>query len=512
MFFTYLRRELAGRRRQTAIVAIGMALAIALVMIVNAVSSGVRDAQASVLESVYGVGTDLTVSQEPTPPEEGEAGEGPGRFEFGADDGTTSGDSTELSQSRLTAGFGSTTFDASALDTVADLDGVAAASAALSLTNMTFSGELPDFAQRTEGEAPAEGDATTQQPPTGGFDGAGGSAFDVNSFSVLGIDPSAAAVGPLSAVGLADGRGLEASDAGQAVAVLDASYATSAEVAIGDTIDVGGTEFEVVGTVTSTSADAATASNVYIPLDLAQELAGLDGQVSDLYVQATSSDQIPAVQADIEEALPDATVSTQADLAASVSGSLATASSLIANLGLWLSVAVLAAAFLIAILFTIQGVTRRTREFGTLKAIGWSNRRVVGQVAGESLVQGLIGGAAGLALGLTGIWVVNLFAPTLGGSATTGTRGGRPRDGRAGRCRRCRRGRTVRRSACGCRGRHHRGGAQRARDDLGRRDRDRPGRARRPPRRRDRRLARLAPPPRRSPPQRRLNARHCATP
>ena len=35
MFFTYLRRELAGRRRQTAIIAIGMALAIALVMIVT---------------------------------------------------------------------------------------------------------------------------------------------------------------------------------------------------------------------------------------------------------------------------------------------------------------------------------------------------------------------------------------------------------------------------------------------------------------------------------------------
>ena len=199
--------------------------------------------------------------------------------------------------------------------------------------------------------------------------------------------------------------------------MLDASYATSAELAVGDTIDVGGTDFEVVGTVTSTSADAATAANVYIPLDLAQSIAGLDGQVSDLYVQATSSDRIAAVQADIEEALPDATVSTQADLAASVSGSLSTASTLISNLGLWLSVAVLAAAFLIAILFTIQGVTRRTREFGTLKAIGWSNRRVVGQVAGESLVQGLIGGAAGLALGLVGIWVINLIAPTLGGSA-----------------------------------------------------------------------------------------------
>ena len=67
MFFTYLRRELAGRRRQTAIIAIGMALAIALVMIVNSVASGVRDAQASVLESVYGVGTDLTVVAGPRP-------------------------------------------------------------------------------------------------------------------------------------------------------------------------------------------------------------------------------------------------------------------------------------------------------------------------------------------------------------------------------------------------------------------------------------------------------------
>jgi ABC-type antimicrobial peptide transport system permease subunit len=386
----------------------------------------VRDAQASVLQSVYGVGTDLTVSQDPTPPDEGEAGAGPGRVEFGANAGTATGDSTEISQSRLTAGFGSTTFDASALDTVADLDGVAAASAALALTNMTFDGELPQFAQRTEGEPPAEGDATQQEPPSGGFDGSGGSAFDVDSFSVLGIDPAGAAVGPLSAVELADGRGLEASDAGQAVAVLDANYATSAELAVGDTIDVGGTEFEVVGTVTSTSSDAATASNVYIPLDLAQSIAGLDGQVSDLYVQATSSDRIAAVQADIEEALPDATVSTQADLAASVSGSLSTASTLISNLGLWLSVAVLAAAFLIAILFTIQGVTRRTREFGTLKAIGWSNRRVVGQVAGESLVQGLIGGAAGLALGLVGIWVIDLIAPTLGGSAATGTLAGGP--------------------------------------------------------------------------------------
>ncbi len=107
------------------------------------------------------------------------------------------------------------------------------------------------------------------------------------------------------------------------------------------------------------------------------------------------------------------TVNTEADLASTVTGSLGTAASLADSLGLWLSVLVLAAAFLIAVLFTVAGVTRRTRELGTLKAIGWSNRRIVGQIAGESLVQGLIGGALGIVLGLAGIAVVNLIHPAL---------------------------------------------------------------------------------------------------
>ena len=290
--------------------------------------------------------------------------------------------------------------------------------------------KLPEMRQSTDGAAPAEGEQPAA-PPEGGFDGAGGSAFDVDSFTVLGLDPAADARRPPAAVALDEGRGLEASDTGEAVAVLDATYATGAEIAVGDTIDVGGTEFEVVGTVTSTSADTETAANVYIPLDLAQSISGEEGMISSISVQATSADRIDALQADLEEALPDATVSTQADLAASVSGSLASASTLISNLGLWVSLAVLVAAFLIAILLTIQGVTRRTREFGTLKAIGWSNRRIVGQVTGESLVQGLIGGAAGLVLGLVGIWVVNLIAPTIGGTSGTEVVAGGPGAGPA---------------------------------------------------------------------------------
>jgi ABC-type antimicrobial peptide transport system permease subunit len=422
MYMTYLRRELAGRKKQTIIVAAGLAIAIALVMIVNSLAAGVSAAQAKALESVYGVGTDLTVTGAQAEPGEG----GGARFDFGEDAGSTTDDgTTELSQSRLMTDFMRGTLDASAVDTVAEVEGVAAASGALSLTNSTFSGELPQ--RPADG---AEGDVTQAQPPQQGEGGSfGGGSFDVDSFTVLGIEPSADAVGPLSAVEVSDGRGLESSDEGAYVAVLDATYATTAELAVGDTIDVGGQDFEVVGIVTSTSDEADTASNVYIPLDVAQELSGAGDVVSTVYVQADSSDSIASVQAAIQEELPEATVSSQSDLASTVSGSLSSASSLITNLGTWLSIIVLAVALVLAVLFTISGVSRRTREFGTLKAIGWSNGRVVGQVAGESVVQGAIGGVGGLVIGLAGILAINLISPTISTAPTAQTFGPRGEGG-----------------------------------------------------------------------------------
>ncbi|MEV7607981.1 FtsX-like permease family protein [Microbacterium sp. NPDC089320] len=421
MYGTYLRRELAGRKKQTMIVAIGLAIAIALVIIVNALTAGVRDAQAQALESVYGVGTDLTVTGAAAEPGEG----GGQRFDFGSEDGATEGDTTTLSQSTLMTDFVRGTLDASVLDTVASTEGVTAASAALSLTNSTFSGELPSggFGGQdgtTEGGAPTEG----QAPPQGGADGAGGGSFGVDSFTVLGIDPAMASVGPLASVEVSDGRALDSDDAGALVALIDATYASTNEISVGDTIDVAGSDVEVVGIVASTSDAADTAANVYLPLDTAQELSGAGDVVSTVYVQAESASSIDAVQSALADELPDATITSQSELASTVSGSLSSATSLITNLGTWLSVIVLAVAVLLSVLLTLSGVSRRTREFGTLKAIGWSNGRVVRQVAGESMVQGLIGGAVGLALGVAGIVVINLVKPTVAATAANGADAG----------------------------------------------------------------------------------------
>ncbi|RWZ52985.1 ABC transporter permease [Labedella phragmitis] len=429
MYLTYLRRELSGRTKQTAIVAAGLAIAIALVIIVNALTAGVRDAQTQALESVYGVGTDLTVAGAQQEPGE----DGGSRFDFGEDGGATAEDgTTTLAQSQLRTDRGRTTLDAATVGTISALDGVSSATGALSLTNSTFSGELPempaDGGTNAAGEA---GSAPADDAPQGGG-GFGGGSFDVDSFTVLGIDPAVQTVGPLSSVSVTDGRALDADDAGQNVAVLDATYATSNDLAVGGTVDVGGTAMEIVGLVSSSSSSTDTASNVYIPLDVAQSLAGVGDVVSTVYVQATTADGIAAVQSEIESAVPDATVSSQSDLASTVSGSLSSATSLITNLGTWLSILVLAVAVVLAVLFTMSGVSRRTREFGTLKAIGWSNGRVIRQVAGESMVQGLIGGAIGLAIGLGGILAINIIAPTISAApaATEAGAGGGPGGGR----------------------------------------------------------------------------------
>jgi ABC-type lipoprotein release transport system permease subunit len=419
MFFTYLRRELRNRRKQTVVVAIGLAVAIALVIVVNAVSTGVKDAQSEVLESVYGVGTDITVDQ----PSEGPvaAGGGPGRFDFDEGEGEANENGTrDLSEDRLSTAMGTAPFDASALETVAGLDHVSEVAAMLTLQNMSFSGEMPDVAAM-EGGA---GDVTLRMGEDGSGEGsAGGSSFEINQFTVTGVDPDAAAVGPLSTAEVADGRTLEADD--KNAAVLDATYAEQQELAVGDTITVGGKDLEIVGTVASTTGDGvATASDAYLPLATAQTLADLADQVTDVYVQVDSAENVDAVAAAIESELPDASVSTQSDLAEGVTGSLSTASDLVGTLGTWLSAIVLAAAFGLAILFTVSGVNRRTRELGTLKAIGWSRNRVVGQVAGESVVQGLIGGAAGLALGALAVWAVNLAGITLSGASGGLTMGG----------------------------------------------------------------------------------------
>ena len=441
MFFTYVRRELRRRMRQAVLIALSLALGVGLVITVTAAAAGVRNAQGAVLRALYGVGTDVTVTKTPA------AGSfTPGSFGVGFRTGTAQrpAPGTKINTSTLGGTATLASISASSVTTVAGLGDVAAAAGGLTLTDRTLSGTMPAINVNGGGGFGGGGGGSGGGGGgggAGGFGGGGSSAggsgsqtfrasFTANSFTVNGVDLSAGELGPLSSGKLSSGRTFTTSDASSDVAVIDASYAAQNKLKVGSTVPIGNsvgttTNFKVIGIVSEPAGD--NPADVYIPLAVAQKLAGLRGEVNTIYVAASSSSAIGMVSSEISRALPGDTVTTSAGLANEVTGSLSSASSLANNLGRWLAVAVLISAFLLASLLTMAAVSRRVREFGTLKALGWTSHRIVGQVLGEAVAVGIIGGAIGVGLGLAGAELVTRMSPPLTavvgpitGSATPG--------------------------------------------------------------------------------------------
>ncbi|MFW8745544.1 ABC transporter permease, partial [Mesorhizobium japonicum] len=212
---------------------------------------------------------------------------GPQQFQFGAGDGQTDGDGQrQLAQNRLRTSRGETAYADTALATVTKTAGVKAATGTLALENTSFSGQIPDFSQRQSGGTRTQGGSGSSSTQSGP------SNFSIDTFTVTGINPSVTDVGPLTSAKLSSGRMLTASDAGKDNVVLDKTYATAQSLAVGGTLTIGGTTFTVVGIVESTSSDASTAADTYIPLDVAQSLSGDTGELTTIYVSAASASDV----------------------------------------------------------------------------------------------------------------------------------------------------------------------------------------------------------------------------
>jgi putative ABC transport system permease protein len=415
LFFTYLWRELRRRARQATFIAVGLALGIGLVITVTAASAGVKNAQSSVLHSLYGVGTDITVTKTPT------AGSGgPQSFGFGLRTGTSSrpaaGTKIDTESLRSTS-LG--TITSTSVTTISSIKNVAAAAGGLLLTDTKITGTIPAInSSGGSGGGFGGGEA-------GGTGGSGGGtsrgSFTPTTFTVDGVDIGNGELGPLSTGKLSSGATFTSADATAHVALVDSNYATSNKVKVGSAVTIDKTSFKVLGIVTAPSGD--TPPDYYIPLTVAQTLASMKNDVNEIYVTATNGQDITTVASSITKAVPGSTVTDQNSLASQVTGSISSAASLANNLGKWLAIAVLIAAFFLASLLTMSAVSRRIREFGTLKALGWKSRRVIGQVMGESIAIGIVGGIVGVGLGFAGAAAVGKFAPSLTASlgSTTGT-------------------------------------------------------------------------------------------
>lgn len=412
MFFaTYLLRELRRRLPQATFIALGLALAVGLVIAVSATLTGVSKAESRVLGTLYGIGTDVTVTgATPAPPSPGgQRPPGSPTFEIGPNGAEMCSNGTCKSVAGQTienVNAPYTPFAASKVDGVAGLRDVRSAVGGLTLNDeeITFS-------------------ATPGSPPQS------------NATSVDGVDTTHTSIGPLGSATVTAGRDFTARDADAADAVVDSGYAKSHGLHAGSTVTVDHSAYTVIGIVSQPQSTNPT--EIYIPLERAQGITtaagvSLAGQVNTVYVAATSSADISTVHDEISKLLPGTTVTTESSLANTVTGSISNASTLANELGKWLSVLVLIAAFVVASLLTMAAVTRRAAEFGTLKAIGWRSWRVIAQVVGESVVIGLAGAAAGIALGFVGVAIITRVAPNLSATIPGSSNGGPQRVGAGG--------------------------------------------------------------------------------
>ncbi len=415
MFYvSYALSELRRRGGRTFLTALGLAVGVMLVVMVSGLSTGLDRAQATVLKPLTGVGTDMTVTRPirlstsgggvfgRLSPQERNAlrqeNGGGRRFDF-----RNLKPGKHFSIDRFVA-TSQLSFPGSEVTAVGKLSDVALAAGSLTLTDTHVSGTVPKNLPQpgSGGFGGRFGRRFGGAPPGGGFNGP--RSINFTTRTVTGIDIAHPDVAPITAAQITRGHGLRSSD-GAYAAVLSTNYASLNGLATGSKITVDGKAFHVVGLASSPLG--GTASDIYVPLSTLQSLAGYRGRVNALQVRATSGSSVSSVRHEITSSFKGAQVTTAADLAKRVGGSLSTAKKIANTLGRALEIVGLLAAVLIAVLLTLSSVAKRTREIGTLRAIGWSRALVVRQVSLEVLVQSVLGGIAGALLGLAGIAVFN---------------------------------------------------------------------------------------------------------
>lgn len=274
-----------------------------------------------------------------------------------------------------------------------------------------FSRCLPPSLRRLRARfrAPAETLRQVLKPPQ--------TNISTTAYTIGGVDQTHPAMGIVTTAQVTKGHYL--ATAGGREALVSEAYAAKNSLDVGSTLSLNGTKFTIVGLVAPPLGGQS--ADVYLPLKQLQTLANEQGLANVALVRVTNSSQVDKVKQEIETALPQAQVASSKDVADTISGSLVDASKLSHDLGFALSALASIAAFLLAALLALSSVGKRVRELGTLKALGWTQRMVVRQIAGESLAQGLLGGVFGIVLGLLLVLAIDAFGPTLTASSTTGS-------------------------------------------------------------------------------------------
>ena len=220
---------------------------------------------------------------------------------------------------------------------------------------------------------------------------------------INGVDPSQTGLEGIDIV-----NGTSFTNGGANQVLVGKTLAPLLNLTVGSTVNLFGSNFTVVGLYDT--GDLITDAEAFIPLTTMQNLTNSNGKISIIAVKVTDNANVTTVSQSIENAYPNqlitSTAADQADLISSSLGTVNTATEAISLLAIFIG-------GIGIINVMIMSVFERTREFGVLKAVGWTNRRILIMILGESIILTLTAAIVGIVLGYIGAQgLITVFATT----------------------------------------------------------------------------------------------------
>jgi ABC-type antimicrobial peptide transport system permease subunit len=215
---------------------------------------------------------------------------------------------------------------------------------------------------------------------------------DMPFFLIGGIDPNSAAMAHYDII---EGHGITRPNE----VLLGKTAAKNYKVAVGDAMTLFGNRYKVVG-ISETGVAYEDGGGI-LALREAQRLLNRPRSVSFIFVDVVNPADAKTVIAAIEDRFPDALVSLSTEFAQRTD-SKAQMDAMTAAIGL---LAMVVGAIVVANTM-MMSVYERTREIGTLRALGWPKGRILGEVVQETLWLCLLAGVFGSVAGVLMLWGV----------------------------------------------------------------------------------------------------------
>jgi putative ABC transport system permease protein len=207
-----------------------------------------------------------------------------------------------------------------------------------------------------------------------------------------------------------EGRFLVPSDHGQPNAVISRKIASQHPDAqgrpkkVGDTLQIGGTPFRIVGMYETGSMILDVI--IVMDIDMARKVLNEPkDSVSCIYIEGVDPSANQQLAAAIETAHPGFDARSMSDAQANFGALMGQVDTV-----LLLTVSLALTVGIVGIVNTmLMSTTERFVEFGVLRTNGWSQTNILALVTIESAYLGLLSGVVGCALAILGTAVVNQF-------------------------------------------------------------------------------------------------------